>query len=167
MRMHAIPPGSTDERGVAPLLERRTSMASWVRACRALIEATFDYFKPNRRFLAALMSHAADPSSPLSPFSEASRGIRDFDFAHFERALLETKTIMPADMAPHMPGILWMYETGLLLFWIYDGSKDQRRSRELLEKSLGMVIALLRLSNVPLLKPVRRKVLEIVRILES
>mgnify|MGYP001616156460 CR=1 FL=1 len=41
----------------------------------------FRYFKPDRRFLGALMAHAADPASPLSPFGEPSREIREFDFA--------------------------------------------------------------------------------------
>ena len=54
---------------------------------QALIETKFTYFKPNRRFLGALMAHAADASSPLSPFGEPSREIREFDLAHFERAL--------------------------------------------------------------------------------
>jgi hypothetical protein len=56
---------------------------------------------------------------------------------------------------------------GLLLFWIYDRSPDQRHSSELLEKSLKVVVMLLELSNLPLVKPARRSVLSIIEILES
>ena len=94
------------------------------------------YFKPNRRFLGALMAHAADASSPLSPFGEPSREIREFDLAHFERALAETKNPVPSDLAPHIAKILWFYQMGLLLFWIYDRSPQQRRSQALLATSL-------------------------------
>jgi hypothetical protein len=112
------------------------------------------------------MAHAADPSSPLSPFSEASRDIREFDLAQFERALVETRTSVPRDLAPHMAKILWLYQLGMLLFWIYDRSAGQRRSRDLLDASLKIVIALIRLSNLPLLKPARRSVLSVIEIVE-
>jgi AcrR family transcriptional regulator len=132
----------------------------------ALILAKFEYFTPNRRFLSALMAHAADPSSPLSPFSDTSTAVRDFDIAQFERAIVETHTMVPRDLAPHLAKTLWLYQMGMLLFWIYDRSAGQRRSRELLDVSLKIVVALIRLSNLPLMKPARRSVLNVIEILE-
>jgi hypothetical protein len=131
-----------------------------------MIEARFEYFKPNRRFLGALMTHAADPSNPLSPFAAPSKDIRDGEFANITRALRETKTSVPKDLEAHMPKILWIYMMGLLLFWIYDNSRNQQRTHALVDKSLGLVTGLLKLSNVPLLRPVRRTVQEIVGIVE-
>jgi AcrR family transcriptional regulator len=133
---------------------------------RGMIEARFDYFKPNRRFLGALMSHAADPANPLSPFGKQSQDIRDREFGYLERAIRETGTSVPKDLAPHMPKVLWMYQMGLLLFWIYDHSQDQQRTRALIDKSLGLVVALIKMSNVPLMRPARRTVLDIVEIME-
>ena len=134
---------------------------------KAMIEARFEYFKPNRRFLGALMTHAADPSNPLSPFAAPSKEIRDGEFANIARALQETKTSVPKDLEAQMPKILWIYMMGLLLFWIYDHSKNQQRTQALVDKSLGLVTGLLKLSNVPLLRPVRRTVQEIVAIVEG
>jgi AcrR family transcriptional regulator len=134
---------------------------------QAIIEAKFSYFKPNRGFLGALMAHAADPVSSLSPFGEPSREIREFDVAQFERALEETGTSVAADLAPHIAKILWFYQMGLLLFWIYDRSPQQRRSRELLEASVKIVGMLLKVSNLPLMRPARRSVVNIIRILEA
>jgi hypothetical protein len=113
------------------------------------------------------MGHAADPASPLSPFGEPSRDTREFDLAHFERALTETRTSVPADLAPHIAKILWFYQLGLLLFWIYDRSPQQRRSRALLDASLNIVVLLIKLSNLPLMRPARRSVLNIIEILEG
>ena len=134
---------------------------------QAMIEARFRYFEPNRRFLGALMAHAANPGSPLSPFGEPSKEIREREFARLQRALDETGTAVPKDLAPRMPKILWMYQLGLLLFWIYDQSPKQARTRALIDKSLGLVLTLLEMSNVPLMRPARRTVLEIVEILEG
>ena len=133
---------------------------------QALIEAKFEYFAPNRGFLGALMPYAADPASPLSPFAEPSRAIREAEFAEFDRALTETRTSVPKDLAPHIAKILWFYQMGLILFWIYDRSAHQRRSHQLLEASLKMVVMLVKLSNVPLFKPARASVVNIVSILE-
>ena len=132
-----------------------------------MIEAKFAYFTPNRRFLGALMSHAADPHNALSPFSEASKDVRDFDIAQFQRALDETHTSVPRDLAPHMATILWLYQMGLLLFWIYDSSPGQTRSRDLLKASVRIVVALLTLSRLPLMKPARKSVLNILGVLDG
>lgn len=150
---------------LAERLEAAQQDKRLARRLRALIEAKFEYFKPNRRFLGALMPHAADASNPLSPFGEESRETRDFDIAHFERALAETGTSVPSDLAPQIGKILWFYQMGLILFWIYDRSAQQARTRKLLEKSLDVVVLLIKLSNVPLMRPARKRVLEIISVL--
>jgi len=152
---------------LGPLLEPAQQLKKLEDRLNAILEAKFQYFQPNRRFLGALMSNAADPASPLSPFSEPSRPIREFDFAQFQRALDETGVSIPKDLAPHMAKILWMYQMGILLFWIYDRSEGQSRSRQLVKRSLGMVVLLLKLSNLPLLRPARKSVLDLVAILEG
>jgi AcrR family transcriptional regulator len=152
---------------LGPLLEPAQQHKKLEDRLQAILEAKFQYFAPNRRFLGALMSDAADPASPLSPFSEPSRPIREFDLAQFQRALDETGVSIPKDLAPHMAKILWMYQMGILLFWIYDRSEEQSRSRQLVKRSAGMVVLLLKLSNLPLLRPARKTVLDLVAILEG
>jgi len=151
---------------MAPLAEAQQHRTLGARL-EAIVLAKLKYFEPNRRFLGALMAHAADPASPLSPFGEPSREIREQEFAQFNRALTETRTSVPGDLAPHIGRILWFYQMGLLLFWIYDRSEGQRRSRQLLDASLPVVLLLIKLSNVPLLKPARRRVLKILSVLDA
>jgi len=74
---------------------------------------------------------------------------------------------VPRDVAPHLAKILWMYQMGLLLFWIYDASPEQTRSRDLLKASVRIVIALLTLSRLPLMQPARKSVLNILGILQG
>jgi len=152
---------------MAGLLEQAHQERTLSARLQALVEAKFAYFKPNRRFLGAILGHAADPASPLSPFNEASQPIREFEFAQFDRALRETKTSVPRDLAPHLPKMLWFYQMGLLLFWIHDRSPDQQKSHELLATSLRAVVMLIKLSNIPLFKPARRSALNIIETLDA
>lgn len=128
---------------------------------RALIEVKLDYFAPDRALLGALAGHA-DPEHPLSPFSAATREIRERDVKFFERVLAESKIKVAADLGAHLPQMLWMYQMGVVLFWIYDRSPEQRRTRALIEKSAGMVARLIKVSGFPLLRPVRKAVVELV-----
>ncbi|HKW01552.1 MAG TPA: TetR family transcriptional regulator [Vicinamibacterales bacterium] len=152
---------------MAPLLEKAHEERTLAGRLQALVEAKFAYFTPNRRFLGAILGHAADPASPLSPFNEASRPIREFEFAQFDRALQETRTRVPRDLTPHLSKMLWFYQMGLLLFWIHDRSPDQRRAHELLKSSLRAVVLLIKLSNVPLFAPARRSALNIIELLDA
>ena len=93
--------------------------------------------------------------------------VRAFDIGQFDRAIRETRTHVPADLAPHLAKMLWFYQMGLLLFWIYDRSAGQRRTHQLLDASLGVVVTLVKLSNVPLVRPARARVLKIIEILED
>lgn len=133
----------------------------------ALIDAKLKYFAPNRRFLGALMGHAADPESPLSPFNAKSQEVRDLDIAHFDRAIVETRTRVSPDLGPHVPKILWLYQMGLILFWIYDRSAGQKRTRQLLQASVDVVVVLLKLGSLPLFKPARTRLLRIIAIVEG
>jgi hypothetical protein len=66
-----------------------------------------------------------------------------------------------ADLEPHLPRILWMYQMGLILFWIYDRSPAQARTRLLMEKSMGIVVRLVKLAGYPFMRPVRRMVVDL------
>jgi AcrR family transcriptional regulator len=126
----------------------------------ALLEAKLKYFEPNRRLLGALAAHA-DPEHPLSPFSAATREIRERDVASFARALAASGIRVARDLEPHLPRILWMYQMGLILFWIYDRSPAQQRTRTLIRKSAAIVERLVKLAAFPLMRPVRRMVVDL------
>jgi len=126
----------------------------------ALLEAKLKYFEPNRRLLGALAAHA-DPQHPLSPFSAATREIRERDVASFARALAASGIRVARDLEPHLPRILWMYQMGLILFWIYDRSPAQQRTRTLVRKSAAIVERLVKLAAFPLMRPVRRMVVDL------
>jgi AcrR family transcriptional regulator len=125
-----------------------------------LIRVKLDYFGPSRKLLGALSGHT-NPESPLSPFSEETREIREHDIAFFQRALEGSRTSGPRDLQKHLPQLLWMYQMGIILFWINDNSRGQAKTTLLLEKSLDVVTRLIRLSKLPLTGPIRRSVVQL------
>jgi AcrR family transcriptional regulator len=143
-------------------LSKKTELKSRLRT---VVDVKFDYFAPNRKFLGALLRHAADPEHPLSPFSNETREIRERDMLHFSEALDGSNLRLPEDLRPHLPKLLWLSQMGLILFWIYDRSENQARTERLVDKSLGIVASLLKLSKSPFLRPVRRTAIELLEAL--
>ena len=128
---------------------------------RAVVDVKFRYFAPNRKFLGALFGHAADPEHPLSPFSEETRETRETDIGHFDAALRESGVKIPKELKPHLPRLLWMYQMGLILFWIYDRSPSQKRTGQLIDKSLPLVVNLIKIARFPLLRPIRKMIVDL------
>jgi AcrR family transcriptional regulator len=146
---------------MAPLLDGALAGARELKPrLRALLAVKFQYFAPNRRLLGTLAAHA-DPENPLSPFSAQTREIREGDMRYFERALAQSRLRLSPDLAPHLPRLLWMYQMGLFLFWVFDRSAEQQSTAALCEKSLAVVVRLIRLSSFPLLRPVRKMVVDL------
>jgi AcrR family transcriptional regulator len=134
---------------------------------RALVHVKLDYFAPDRKFLGALSGYSADPGHRLSPFSEETKEIREEGIEQFRVALDRSEVKVPEDLALALPKILWMYQMGMVLFWIYDRSEGQRRTQLLLEKSLGIVVLLLKAALLPLMRPVRKLILDLVDVIEG
>jgi AcrR family transcriptional regulator len=129
---------------------------------RAVLDQRLKLLAPNRKFCAALFRHAPDGADPLSPFSEDSRLIRDAAIEQMRVALEGGDVRIPADLRPRLPYLLWLYQMALIMFWLYDRSPDQQRTQRLMEKSLGLLVNLLRISSLPLMKPLRKTALELV-----
>jgi AcrR family transcriptional regulator len=122
---------------------------------RAVIDVKLRYFAPNRKLMGALSAHI-DPQHPLSPFSEETRAIRERDIAFLSAAVDGSKTRIPDDLKTDLARVLWLYQMGLLLFWVYDSSPAQTRTKQLFQKSLSIVVNLIKFSSLPLMRPVRR-----------
>jgi AcrR family transcriptional regulator len=146
---------------MAPQLEEVLSgSADLGKRLAGLLEVKLRYFEPSRRLLTALAAHV-DPMNPLSPFSDQTQEIREQDIAVFERAITGARLRVPEDLKDSLPRIFWMYQMGLILYWIHDVSPSQEKTRALIEKSLRIIVRLLRLSSLPLMRPLRRQVLDL------
>jgi hypothetical protein len=131
---------------------------------RCILDQRLQLLEPNRKFCAALFRHAPDGADPLSPFSDETRAIRDGAIEHMRIAVEGSDAKVPSDLKPRLPYLLWLYQMALIMFWLYDRSPNQERTQGLVDKSLGLLVNLLRLSALPLTKPLRKAVLELVEI---
>lgn len=137
------------------------------RRLREVIRVKFAQFGPNRSVLRALLRNGADPKHPLSPFSPETREIRDTDIAWFRTILIDCGVRIPRDLEPELPGLLWFFQMGVIFFWVLDESPEQERTQRLLELASKSVTALVKISALPLMRPVRKLALELVEIVKG
>jgi AcrR family transcriptional regulator len=134
---------------------------------RCVIEKRIELLEPNRKFCAALFRHAPDGADPLSPFSNETHAIRERAIEHMRIAMEGGEVKVPSDLKPRLPYLLWLYQMALIMFWLYDRSPSQERAQRLMEKSLGLLVNMLRISSLPLMKPLRKAALELVESAET
>ena len=144
----------------APLLEREKDFRKRVLGT---LHAKIDTSEPYHRFSGVLFRSAADPKSPLNPFSDASRAVREEAVQLMERVVDGSSLNPPADLRRELPYLLWLYEMGVILFWIFDTSRDRARTRHLIDRTVPIVTRLIVLGGNPILAPLRKAVLKLIR----
>jgi AcrR family transcriptional regulator len=131
---------------------------------RELIRVKLVHFAPNRSVLRALLRNGADPKHPLSPFSAETKEIRDADISWFRRILVDSGTRIPRDLDTRLPAVLWFFQMGVIFFWVIDESPNQRKTEQLLALASKTVATLIRFSGLPLMRPLRKTVLQLITI---
>jgi AcrR family transcriptional regulator len=134
---------------------------------RQLIQVKLVHFAPNRGVLRALLRNGADPRHPLSPFSPETKEIRDIDIDWFRRILVDCGMRIPRDLEPHLPGVLWFFQMGVIFFWVIDESQDQARTARLLDPAARSVATLIRVSALPLMRPLRKTALQLIAVVKG
>jgi AcrR family transcriptional regulator len=133
----------------------------------AVIRVKWAHFAPHRRIMRALLRSGADPGYPLSPFSAQTREIRAIDIGWFRRIVIDCGLRIPRDLEPHLPDVLWFFQMGAIYFWVIDESPNQENSHRLLAIAARSIALLIRVSALPLMRPVRKAALEIVQIVKG
>jgi AcrR family transcriptional regulator len=146
----------------AGVLERETSFEARLRG---VLEAWLEVAEPSHEFAGQFFKNAADPRSPLSPFSVESTPARRASTALYARVLDGTDLKLPANLRRELPELLWLLQMGVVLFWVYDDSPDQRRSRELVSRLVPIVTRTVRLSRLPVVRGLVDDVLGLVNAL--
>lgn len=130
---------------------------------RGVMAAKLRTIEPYHRFAGILFRTAADPESPLNPFSEASLPTRREATAVFAEVVrgAEDRRKLPKELEAELPDLLWTYHMGIVLFWIHDRSPGRARTWRLMERTVDLVVRLVALSTLPLMGPVRKMVLSL------
>jgi len=127
-----------------------------------VMRAKVDTIMPYHRFAGVLFKSAADPASPLNPFSVESAPLRAEATALFAVVVEGSRLRLGRELRAALPGLLWTYHMGVVLFWIHDVSPGCRRTYRLVERSVDLVARLVALSRLPPLRPLTRAALRLV-----
>jgi len=132
-----------------------------------VMRAKLDTIMPYHRFAGVLFKTAADPASPLNPFSEESLPVRRQATEIFAEVVAGSDTRLTAELTAELPNVLWIYQAGLILYWIHDTSPECVKSYRLMERSVKLVLRLISLFQFPLLRPFLKELLTLVAELRS
>lgn len=120
-------------------------------------QSKLEILRDDRPLMGALLRFAGDARHPLSFFGEATREHRLQSMAVFASAVGDES--LPDDLARLAPVALWALHMGLLLFFLHDSSPGQRRTVALTAGAIDLIVAALRISRLPVLRPLRRRVI--------
>ncbi|MEV5960472.1 TetR family transcriptional regulator [Kribbella sp. NPDC051952] len=118
---------------------------------------------PYHEFAGTFFKTAADPKSPLSPFSEQSQPAREASVDVFRQVVDGSDLKLAADLKTELPELLWLLQMGIVLFWVHDDSEDLRRTKALIDRSVPLVDRLLRLTRIPGVRGVVNDVVGLIR----
>lgn len=133
----------------------------------ALLNFKLNQMVPFRELAAVLARQAADWRHPLSPFSAQSRPMREEAIGLIEEVIAGSNLKASAILRPHLAKILWLYQMGIILFWVNDMSEDQQRTRSLIQLSLGLIERLIRASALPFMRGLNQSAVKIVELVEN
>ena len=146
-------------RATRPVLAKETTLRARLMTVMRMKISTLE---PYHDFAGVLFKTAADPHSPLNPFAHESAPVRRDSIKLFEELVGETRARIPSDLRAELPYLLWLYHMGVILFWIHDSSAKHIRTYRLIDRTVDLVDKLVSLASNPLMRPVRRKALDLV-----
>jgi AcrR family transcriptional regulator len=127
-----------------------------------VLRATVATMEQYHQFAAVLFKTAADPASPLNPFSPESFEARSQSIILFDEVVAGSKGRMPKDLRAEMGYLLWLYHMGIVLFWIHDQSTGRARTYRLVDRTVEIVVRLINLAGNPLMRPLRKSALRLI-----
>jgi AcrR family transcriptional regulator len=125
------------------------------------LHSKFDLAGADRRLLGVVFRYTGEPDHPLSCLGPGTADIRRRAMRIFELAIADED--LPKDLQELLPLALWALQMGLLVMFLYDKSPDQQRTRALANGALELTLKLLGLARSPLLKPIRKRILALLR----
>jgi AcrR family transcriptional regulator len=147
------------EAACRPALDVETRLG---RRLRAVLRALIDTQMPYHAFAAKLYKYAAEPASPLSPFSKESSPTRDAAIALYAEVIDGARVRVPTVLRGRLPELLWLYSLGIVLYWVHDTSPGCAKTYRLIDVTAPLAERLVRLAWFPPLRPPLRQLLAVV-----
>jgi len=134
---------------------------------RGTLRALIDVQAPYHEFAARFYKYAAEPASPLSPFSKQSSPTREASIALYREVLDGSDARVGGDLAARLPELLWLASMGVVLYWVHDTSPGCARTYRLIDAAVPVIGRLVAASRIPVLRATVRDVTAIIDELRS
>lgn len=129
---------------------------------RGVVRALVLTCEPFHAVAGSIFSTVADPVNPLNPFGDESRELREEAIGLYFEVVRGSNARLPAEVAAELPRLLWLYQMGVLYFWILDRSPARVRTLQLIDETSDLIVRLLAAANLPMLRGSRRRILDLV-----
>ena len=123
------------------------------------LDALAPYHDSAPGFLAAAIS----PSSAVSPFGADAAAPREMAIEVFRQVVDGSTNTIPAALKWQLPELLWMAYMGLALFWVYDNSPAQDKSRKLATRASKLLGTVLPLARLPFARGPLNELLDLIK----
>ncbi len=124
---------------------------------REVVRKKIELAEPFKKISCVLFRVASDPQNPLSPFSAQSSPTRDKSLVLFRQLVAGSSAKLPADVDILLADYLWLYQMGIILYWIHDTSENSRKTFRLIDRTVKLIQTLVEISSIPLIAPFRKK----------
>lgn len=116
------------------------------------LSALVDVLAPYHGFAATLYKHAAEPRSPLSPFSPESSPAREASIAIYREVVDGSSAKISRELRGRLPELLWLYSMGVILYWVHDTSPGCARTYRLIDATVPIAGRLVAAARMPVLR---------------
>jgi AcrR family transcriptional regulator len=126
------------------------------------LRALVDVQAPYHAFAATFYKHAAEPTSPLSPFSRQSSPTREASIGLYREVLEGSNARVSGDLGERLPELLWLASMGIILYWVHDTSPGCARTYRLIDAAVPVIGRLVTAARIPVLRATLRDITAII-----
>jgi len=143
---------------VREVLDRETDLEARLAG---VLRVWLDIATPYHEFAVQFFKNAADPDSPLSPFSPESEHARVQAIDVHREVLSGAKTKVAPELRDVLPELMWLSQMGLVLYWVFDRTEGRERSYRLAERGARLTARGVSLARFRVLRPLVLEVHEL------
>ena len=142
------------------VLDRETELEARLAGVQ---RAWLDVAAPYHEFAVQFFKTAADPNSPLSPFSPESEHARVQAIDVHREVLAGSKAKVPEELRDVLPELMWLSQMGMVMYWIYDRTEGRERTYRLAGRGARLTARGVSLARFRVLRPLVREVHDLFR----
>ncbi|WP_369189848.1 TetR/AcrR family transcriptional regulator [Streptomyces sp. R08] len=135
---------------VREVLDRETDLEARLSG---VLRVWLDIATPYHEFAVQFFKNAADPDSPLSPFSAESEHARVQAIDVHKEVLYGAKTKVAPELRDVLPELMWLSQMGLVLYWVFDRTEGRERSYRLAARGARLTARGVSLARFRVLRP--------------